>query len=323
MDIPFYGSRVQTLLTEARRVLLIIHPLPDADAVGSAAAFGQWLSTLGTAYTIFCVDQPPTSLSWLVNFQPFVTDSEIVLRETYDAVITLDCSDLRYAGAVSWINRITPVVPIINIDHHATNSRFGEINIVDTNAASTTEILFYFFKDRGVMITPTMADALLAGLIFDTYNFTNPNTSRQSLAVASALLSAGGSLTKISETVMRTKTVPALQAWGQALARLSFNSRWNTVSTVVTAEDVVGGAPAPEVAEGAANFLNNLGGVKAALILNELPGGIIKGSLRTNDVLIDVSKLAIILGGGGHKKAAGFRLKGRLVKTDAGYWQVE
>lgn len=322
MDIANYGRQLKALLTAANHVLLITHPQPDADAVGSVAAMAQWLNSLNTTYTIFCVDQPPANLSWLINFQSFNIDPIDVSGGRYDAVVVLDCGDLKYAGAAEWLPRLSPRPPLVNIDHHATNAYFGDINIVDTAAASTTEILFQLFDACSFAVTTAAANALLAGIVFDTYNFTNPNTSDRALKAAAKLLSAGAGLTHINDLVLKTKTIGALQAWGRALSRLSFNSRWNMVSTVITEADVASGVAVAEIAEGAANFLNNVGGIGAALILYELSDGLIKGSFRTNSDLIDVSKLATLLGGGGHKKAAGFRLKGRLEKTDDGYWQV-
>ena len=93
-------------------------------------------------------------------------------------------------------------------------------------------------------------------------------------------------------------------------------------TTVITRDDLADYSAVAEISEGVANFLNNLAGIKAALILQQQEDNIIKGSLRTNDDLIDVSKLAKILGGGGHKKAAGFKIKGQLVKLPDGNWQI-
>jgi len=103
---------------------------------------------------------------------------------------------------------------------------------------------------------------------------------------------------------------------------LSYNADLGVVSTIVTESDLKENLSPSEVTEGIANFLNNLTGVKASLILQQEAGRIIKGSFRTGDDLIDVSELAKILGGGGHRKAAGFRVKGQLVKTKEGGWQI-
>ena len=137
MDIATHSQRLQSLLTAANHVLLITHPQPDADAVGSVAAMAQWLNSLNTTHTVFCVDQPPPHLSWLVNFQPFVIDPAIAASGAYDAIIVLDCGDLKYAGVIDWLTTIAPKPPIINIDHHATNNLFGDINIVDVLITTT------------------------------------------------------------------------------------------------------------------------------------------------------------------------------------------
>ena len=149
---------------------------------------------------------------------------------------------------------------------------------------------------------------MLAGIIDDTYNFTNPNTNFQSLETASKLLLAGAQLTQVSDSILKTKTITTLKIWGEVLIRLSYNSQFDMVTTVITREDLDSHLAGAEVTEGVANFLNNLAGVKAALILQQQEPDLIKGSLRTNNDLIDVAKLAKMLGGGGHRKAAGFKV---------------
>ena len=113
-----------------------------------------------------------------------------------------------------------------------------------------------------------------------------------------------------------------MQLWGRILFRLRVNQELGIATTVVTLEDLADAPQGLEVTEGIANFLNNLSGVSATLILRQEDAETIKGSFRTNSDLIDVAKLATILGGGGHRKAAGFKLKGKLVSTPTGGWQV-
>ena len=164
---------------------------------------------------------------------------------------------------------------------------------------------------------------LLAGIIYDTSNFTNPNTSESSLEVASQLLAAGASLTKISNAILKNKSVDTLRIWGEILIHLNYNSRFKSVSTIILDQRSDEKLTDADFAEGIANFLNNLTGVKIVIILQQRENNIIKGSLRTNDDLIDVSLLAKMLGGGGHRKAAGFRLNGELVKTEQGHWHIK
>ena len=322
MEISAISQKINYQINQANNILLVTHQRPDADGLGSLVAFSFWLNSINKKHLKFCLDQPPNNLSLMVNFQPLVSDRSILAKEDFDLVVILDSSDLNYAG-VDWLFSVLPKKPtVINIDHHATNHNFGDINLADQYAVSTTQIIYQIFKSLKIKITPPIANALLAGIIYDTYNFTNPNTNHQSLEIASSLLLLGASLTQVSDAILKNKTVAALQIWGKILLRLNYNPKYGIVSTVITPQDVALGVNENEVTDGVANFLNNLTGIKAALILEQQPDGKIKGSFRTNDDLIDVSKLAKILGGGGHKKAAGFKLTGQLVMRANGSWQI-
>ncbi len=114
-----------------------------------------------------------------------------------------------------------------------------------------------------------------------------------------------------------------LKIWGEILIHLNYNAEFESVSTIILDESAGDKLADIDLAEGIANFLNNLTGIKIVIILQQRENNIIKGSLRTNDDLIDVSQLAKILGGGGHRKAAGFRISGELVKSENGHWQIK
>ena len=331
MDFSLTVKKIEHVISRASRVLLVGHQRPDADALGSIQAFGGWLRQLNIDYVCYCADRADNpNLEFLTDWEPYVTTPEEVLGQRYDLIVVFDSGDLEYAGTDQLVQRLSPRPIIVNIDHHFTNLAYGDINLVDASAASTTEILHRFFNQLRVAVTPQMSSALLAGIINDTYNFTNANTGYATLAAASRLLAQGANLQHVSQAILQTKPLAAMQFWGETLLRLEYNKEWELATVVITHADVAklesqmprnAGDPR-EVTEGVANFLNNLGGVKAALVLREQSDGTIKGSFRTNDDLIDVSALAKMLGGGGHRKAAGFTLAGRLEQTPRG-WQVK
>ncbi|MDX9893659.1 MAG: bifunctional oligoribonuclease/PAP phosphatase NrnA [Patescibacteria group bacterium] len=321
MDYGLTSQKIKQTINQADNILLVAHQQPDADAIGSLVAFGHWLDFLGKPYRRFCVTEAPRNLDWLTVFHPITSQIE-VLNNDYDLVVVLDCGDLDYAGIRIWLDGRQAKPIIINIDHHATNQLFGDINLLDSKAVSTTQILYQLFDNLNFKIVPPTASAILAGIIYDTYNFTNPNTNYESLNVAAGLLLAGASLPQVSDSILKNKTIEILKIWGRILARLRFNPIYGVAATVITERDFEGIANRSEVTEGIANFLNNITGINAALILEQQPGGTIKGSWRTNSDLIDVAKLAKILGGGGHRKAAGFKLNGCL-KIDNGVWNIE
>jgi phosphoesterase RecJ-like protein len=318
------SQKIVVQLQKSESVLVITHRHPDGDAIGSMTALTHWLNALGKHYECFCREVPPSTnqMSFLIDPTTLITDPAIITEHRYDTVVIVDCGDTKIGGVDDTFDLLKSRSIVINIDHHATNIGYGHINVVETSAASTTEILYQLFVDADAIITPAIATALLTGIIFDTYNFTNPNVSQQTMHVASQLLAAGASLNLVSDAMLKTKSIPTIQCWGTILTRLTRHPEYNIATTVIDTSDVSDAVPIQEISEGAANFLNNLGGVSAVLLLRQDADGYIKGSLRTASNDVDVSALAKLCGGGGHRKAAGFRMKGQLVKMPEGYWQI-
>lgn len=323
MEIELASNQIHKAIQKARHIVVAIHQNPDPDALGSLTAVSEWLKDLGKSHAGFCFGTPLADCSFVNEQRQLIHNHKGLRSEGHDLLIVLDTGDLRHGGLLEVLPKLNPAPKIINIDHHATNIGYGHINLLKTNAASTTEILYDLFKALKVKITPKMASSLLAGIIGDTSGFTNPNTSDQSLQIASNLLKHGAKLNNINDAIIRNKTVAALQTWGTILNRLTHNAEFNIAATVITYEDV-NDDPArnSEFFEGIANFLNVLSDTDASLVLRQATDDTIKGSLRANRDDVDVSKIAQIFGGGGHKKSAGFTVKGKLNLHKNGYWQI-
>jgi bifunctional oligoribonuclease and PAP phosphatase NrnA len=322
MDSTAHSHHLKSAIERADHILIVIHQQPDADALGSLTALSEWFEQLNKRHLGFCRGTTLGDCSFINEQRQLIADHRKLASHHFDLVIVLDSGDLRFAGFDTVLPQFKTKPLVINIDHHATNELFGDINVVDHQAAATTEILYKLFRTMEVTITPRMASALMAGIINDTYGFTNPNTSAECLTIAGQLLKAGAKLPQVTNAILKNKTVPAMQLWGTILTRLHSNPDLNIATTVIADHDLENNPASNEVTEGISNFLNNLSGVNAALVLRQDNNNTIKGSLRTNSDLIDVSKLAILLGGGGHRKAAGFTIKGTLVQTKDGYWQI-
>ena len=296
----------------AKRLMLIPHQNPDGDALGSVAAFMQWLRTIDKAHTSFCATPITPRLKFLPHLDYITIDPAIWQDETIDTIIVFDSGDLRYAGVADYIAKLKHHPTIINIDHHITNERFGLYNMVMPGASSTTEVLYRFFSANDIEIDEHIATCLLTGLMTDTDNFTNGATSHIALAIAGELLTRGGDIHLIRNLVFRDKSIPTLQLWGAVLSRLEKNTELDIVYTYLTQADLKRFGVGEVEAEGIANFMNNLADGRAGLILKELPNGQFKGSFRTTRDDTDVAAFAKKLGGGGHKKAAGFTVDGPI-----------
>ena len=167
-----------------------------------------------------------------------------------------------------------------------------------------------------------MATALLTGIVTDTGNFAYQSTTKQSIETASRLLSIGADFEGISKANIYNKTINILKLWGIVMRRIVFNKDLKMVTTALFKKDLDDLNLNEEAGEGISNYLNNLSKKnRFSLLLKEYEIGKVKGSLRTTRDDIDVSTIAQKFGGGGHKKAAGFEVEGKLVFNN-GQWQI-
>ncbi|MFA6909007.1 MAG: DHH family phosphoesterase [Patescibacteria group bacterium] len=308
----------------AAHVVIIAHQKPDGDALGSSLALSHYLESIQKPHTCFCIDEVPFHLAFLPTSEKFTANTEHPALQEADVICVLDSGDLSYAGIEQIIqSRIAngKKLLIINIDHHPTNTRYGNLNLVHEQASSTSEMIFHFLDAVRHPMTHETATCLLTGILTDTGMFSNLATTPSSLEAASRLMAYGAKIKDITQHTVRNMSLVNLQLWGRALSRLKENPETGVVTTVITRKDFDELGIASEQTEGIANFLNNLGHARMVMVLKEAEPGKIKASLRTTHPDVDVSKFAQTFGGGGHKKAAGFTVDGKLKETTKG-WEV-
>ena len=312
------AQQIAAKLRQARRVLLIPGTHPDGDSISSTSAMFLYLKMHGVPASIFSAINPPESLLFLPHADESRTDTAIFHDETIDTIVVFDAGDLRYAGIADKIPLMPRRPVIINIDHHASNENFGDLNLVIKDAAATTEVLYNFFRAINHPIHEDLATCLLTGLMTDTDHFSNSATTASAMAMASDLLVRGARLHVIRKNTQNNKSVTLLKLWGIALARLYYQPGADAVITYLFQKDYESYGMTSQEVEGISDFMNKLGEGRYVLFLKETPDGQVKGSFRTTHDDVDVAKLALRLGGGGHKKAAGFTVPGRLEETDRG-----
>lgn len=164
-----------------------------------------------------------------------------------------------------------------------------------------------------------MADCILAGILTDTASFLYPSTTNKTIAISGEMLKRGANMPKITEQTWRNKSLPALKVWGKAMSNIKINKKYNIAFTVLDQNDMKD--ITDEDLDGIPGFLSNLYGVKAILVLQQKTSDLIKGNLRTSSPTVNVANLAKILGGGGHAKAAGFVMPGKLEKINE-KWKI-
>ncbi len=321
-----FAQTLKRLLEHSSRVLLTMTTAPDGDSLGSLLAMHHIVRHFGQEAFLYSPDRIPAMFEFLTKGQPIMRELSGSVHN-FSTVIIFDTGDMKRTPLADELaQRQTGVTTVVNIDHHPTIIEHrGQVivdhNFVDTSASSNTIIIYRLLQHLGIPLTPYVATALLTGILTDTTHFANINTNQESMEVAADLMRAGADHRTITTSTMRTKSLATLQLWGRALSRLTLNHTTGVVSTVLTLEDFrQSGAPA-DASTGIANFLNTLSDGKIAMVLQEVQGGTIKASLRTTSD-VDVSAFAQQFGGGGHPKAAGFTIRGKLVETKKG-WRVE
>lgn len=314
-------GHIDSLVQKADTILLSTHESPDIDAISSVFAFSHYLDMLQKKHEIFLKDVPKNEFEEIVSYKNFSSDPLETLLKKYDLIIIFDSGDLLHTGIEEMLLIHHKNTTICNIDHHPTNVFFGKLNLIITEAVSTTEIIFDYMRHMDVRISREQSSYLLAGILGDTNHFTNHNTTPRSIEIASDLIKTGVNINKIFTAIKHKKTVNTINSWGKILSRLKINAKYNIAVTVITKKDIEEIGDNPEVFSGLSNYLNNISGVKISMVIKEAGDGMLKISMRSNDDLLDLSKLVKIFNGGGHKKAAGFSIKGKIIETQKG-WRI-
>ncbi len=304
-------------------ILVVTHNSPDGDALSCLSAFGEYLALSGKDYALYCHDRPPQIFSYLPRFNEIINpaDHELQNFADYDTVVVCDCGSLSRTMLADEISGRSPGQLVIELDHHLKVEDYADIEIRDDRAAATAELVYEFLKITGMRFNKALSTAILTGIVTDTGSFLYPSTSDRTIRIASEMLVYGANLPKIVSQTMKNKSLGAMKAWGQVLSGLRINEDYGVAVSLMTKEDIRKAGVSDDELEGISGFLSNLKGARAILFLREKEDGLIRGSLRTSDSCLDISKLARMLGGGGHAKASGFSIEGSL-KTDDSSWSI-
>lgn len=322
-----FAQRLRPLMRQPGCALLTMTTGVDGDSLGSMLAMAHAMRHFGHQYICYSPEAIPPMFDYLMGEHRIMRELDGTIHD-YSLIMIFDTGDIKRTPLSAELVRRNPAkTKVINIDHHPTITEYDgrtavDLNFVDTGAAATTEMLYHILSAMDVPFTRHLVNSLLTGILTDTGHFANHGTTVESLQAAAALMARGADHQAITAATMRHKSVGTLQLWGRALSRLTINRASGVVSTVITLKDLEQCGVSEEAVTGIANFLNSLNEGRVALVLQEAPGGIIKGSFRTTATNINVADLAKEFGGGGHPKAAGFKMAGRLRQTAEG-WKVE
>lgn len=310
---PYHDNRkeIEALLAEAQDVLVVTHIGPDGDAIGSLTAMGIALRQLGCAGTLVCDDGVPSRFGFLpmADRVQRSTDASV----TYDLLIALDCGDMSRMGR-AFADLPEPHPPIINIDHHVTNTQFGEVNVVDSACTSTTEILYRLLPGLGVRLSSDLATSLLTGIVTDTLGFRTVGVSAATFEAASALMEAGADLNHITARALLIKPLSIMYLWQRGLDKVKLEEE-GLLWTAITHKERQAIGHMGSSSGGLVNMLANVDEAAMSAVLLEGEDRVFVG-FRCRPPF-NVAELALNLGGGGHPLAAGCTLEGSLADAQS------
>jgi bifunctional oligoribonuclease and PAP phosphatase NrnA len=295
----------------ARSVLLFSHVSPDGDAAGSSLGLLWLLRGLNKHAQISFEDPLPPSFCFLPGAEE-VADRPL---KGHDLVIALDGSDAdRYGANFTVILQSEERPFIIGIDHHKTNTRFADLNWVDSNYAATAQMVYHLARYAGWPIPVEAAICLATGCVTDTNAFSTDHTTPEVLEDVAGLMRKGAPLAQIIRTSMHSRTFAEAALWGRILstARVGDGVAW-AVNRVEDRADVGAGE---NDGGGIATFLRNIKGVHIGIHFVEVDERTVRVSMRSRPGY-DVSGLALEIGGGGHAQAAGATLNMSLEEACA------
>jgi len=310
-------DQIVNQIKEAKHLLLVSHRDPDGDAIGSLLALGLASGKLGIKATLFNASPIPAVYRFLPSAQRIVR--HIKKANTYDVALILDCGHLSRIGDAGETVEKIPV--IINIDHHVTNTGFGDIQLIDPLACSTAEIVYRLIKALDVSIDKAIATSIYTGILTDTGSFRFSSTNQAAFAISQEMAELGVEPHDVAQHVYGTYSLGRIKLLNLALDSIEISDNGKLSVMTVTDAMLEETRTQAEDVDGLINYARRIEDVKVAALIQEQKNGKIYSSdqgryhvsLRS-DGSVDVAAIAGSFGGGGHASAAGFQIETTLTK---------
>lgn len=292
----------------AASVVLVTHVSPDGDAIGSLLGLANFLRGQGKK-VVAAVD------GGVPDFLEFLPGSDTVLsklkRGKYDVMVSLDSSDEERTGIVGTYSRAKSG-KVINLDHHPTNTLFGDIHLVEPTAVSATQIVYEWLVSMGQPITKDVAVPLLTGLVTDTIGFRTSNVTAGTLHVAQQLMAAGASLSEVTYRALSSTPYNIIELWKQAFGSIQLHGA--IIAATVTQENLKAAHLLEATDGGLVSLLATVNEAMISVVYKELADNRVELSFRSKPGY-DVGSVAFGLGGGGHRQASGATIPGTLAEA--------
>jgi phosphoesterase RecJ-like protein len=297
-------GRLVSHLRSGRRFLISSHQRPDGDAIGSAMSMALALRSLGKSAEVVMDAAPPHYL------QPFPSVDQIRITgevtDAADAAVIMECSALDRTG-VRGLDRS----PVLNIDHHVGNTRYGVINWIDESAAACSELVFTLIESLGAPLTRDVATHIYLALLTDTGSFHFSHITPRSFEIAKRCVEAGADPQWIARTHYDSSTLARVRIFGSVLNGMRLDDSGRVAILTITQDAVRSAGGSYDDTEGIINFPLTVKDIQAVAFFKEMGPGDWRVSLRSKGA-VDVRSIAQAYGGGGHLNAAGCSATGEL-----------
>lgn len=312
-------------LNNCRKTLITSHINPDGDAVSSISAMALWLGREGKSTYLYNESPIPA----VYRFLPEAGEIRrfVPAGLEFDTLLVLDCGDIRRIGGIhERFSQKTDHSPtIVNLDHHATNTGFGDLVYIDKKACATTEIIYNMLKTADMKPDQAMATCIYTGIFTDTGSFRFHNTNRAAFEICNEMIDYGVDPYNVAKHVYGTYSLGRIKLLNLALESIEISENGRLSMMTVTKDMLVETGTQPEDTDGLIQYARRIKNVRVAVLIQELTNGnqgngnqpSYNVSLRS-DGGVDVSRIAAAYGGGGHPTAAGFIAKGAILDIKNG-----
>ncbi len=304
-------KKVVACIKRNKYFLITAHTNPEGDALGAELAFYQILKKLGKFATIINEDESPYGYKFLPGTNKIKRFKPDIKGIRFDCLVVLDCSDLRRTGEVYRLNSANK--PILNIDHHISNERFGNINWVEPNASSCAEMIYKLYKKLRLPLDRDTAISLYVGMLTDTGSFRYSNTTAFTHKAVAELLKYNLDILQIYKNIYENVFFADMQLLSRILPKMKRQAGGRIIWFEVKKDMLKNKKPSFDLSEHILSFGRAVKDAQVVVLFKENLG--VKDEIRLNfrsQGKVDVNKIAQFFGGGGHKTASGATIRGKL-----------
>lgn len=307
-------KKVIDAIKNNKSFLITTHTSMEGDALGSELGFYRLIRSLGKNGLVINDDKITDEYNFLPGINSVKKYSDKLKSIDYDCFVTLDCSDLARCGGVGLLKK--PGKTLINIDHHISNAEFGDINWVDAQASSASEMVYKLYKDMRVSFNKDIATLLYVGMFTDTGSFRYSNTTGFTHRASAELLEYGLDVQQLYRNIYENIPCLDMKLLSKIASTIDCNAQGRIAWVKVKSSLLKKAGTGFDLSEHLLTFCRAIKGVDVAVLFKENLG--IKNEIRVNfrsQGRVDVNKIAAFFGGGGHKTASGCTIKGNLNKV--------